>query len=976
MTDEEYKHNLWALETLELTDQVRAEILEKIKEYEAPRQTLPDSPIYDILVERSRPMSDEKIKCVKDTVNELLKDSENAREPCLLMGYIQSGKTDAFEKIIGLAFDRGIDVAVVFTKNTNILAQQTVSRLWKDFAPFIENLKIDGPQEIKVQDIMDSRAGFRQDGSKIILVCKKQVKNLERLIELFQETNTWLLNRRVLIIDDEADFTSINYVIKENEEGREAELAKVARQMNEFRILTRSRYLQVTATPYSLFLQPDGKIQLGHGHAEAFRPRFCALLPAHDKYIGGAQYFGEESRNTDSMYYNLYYEITEKCVRVLGTKNRHYLNNCIRSKNILPFTRALLAYFIATAIRTISWKRKTREWYRSSAVIHVDVGREQHFWQEELTMCVIEGIKKNIFEDFAHNSHLAGLYASILADFQESNEKAIKNHQIDQNTDVFPSSGEIIKTLKEIFDKDHCRIKVINSDEDLAAALDGSGQLKLEKGANIFIGGQILDRGITIPYMLCFFYGRDPGTFQQNTVIQHMRQYGARDLEDMAVTRFYTTNVIHNALVQMYEINEALRKRVEDGLAPSEIDIKFVGFDRTIRPCAPGQIRLSQTYTVKPGRRYLPRGFFTGSDGEIRETVGKIRGMIEEAPGHIKDGFFLMDGARAIQILQLISKTFVYNKKHENLDYVDDMMRLDAAMAYCLSEIPDKRLYVLHREGRDASRLSTRVRQFEGSPDNGGQDTAPARAIAIDRPVLMLLGQNGAENETDVDWSNKKQNIGWNDTPFYWPVLLTQSELEAVLFAREEMAHRPLRKNEESPLIKGMNKSKILSMSWQRDLEEEFGQVGTKYGERDDKYIPIPLKKTTANQYIETNKDDGEWLEAEGTETTNLVAGIYSFNNGHFPYELHPFKYILLTHDGSQMLLKLAPKSQWRMEHDQTRNNKGELLDPKTEDVLFDVTDKLINPDMSIEEFIDQNICLWSINYKISEVVGFLRAPN
>jgi len=41
----------------------------------------------------------------------------------------------------------------------------------------------------------------------------------------------------------------------------------------------------------------------------------------------------------------------------------------------------------------------------------------------------------------------------------------------------------------------------------------------------MFIGGQILDRGITIGNLIGFYYGRNPNRFQQDTVLQHSRMY-------------------------------------------------------------------------------------------------------------------------------------------------------------------------------------------------------------------------------------------------------------------------------------------------------------------------------------------------------------------------------------------------------------------------------------------------------------------
>ena len=51
------------------------------------------------------------------TVEQLLANVPNAEEPGLLLGKIQCGKTDTFGNIIGIAFDRGIDIAIVLTKD-------------------------------------------------------------------------------------------------------------------------------------------------------------------------------------------------------------------------------------------------------------------------------------------------------------------------------------------------------------------------------------------------------------------------------------------------------------------------------------------------------------------------------------------------------------------------------------------------------------------------------------------------------------------------------------------------------------------------------------------------------------------------------------------------------------------------------------------------------------------------------------------
>jgi hypothetical protein len=55
------------------------------------------------------------------------------------------------------------------------------------------------------------------------------------------------------------------------------------------------------------------------------------------------------------------------------------------------------------------------------------------------------------------------------------------------------------------------------------ALLDERAELKLRTPFNIFVGGNILDGGITISNLIAFYYGRNPRTMQADTVLQHSR---------------------------------------------------------------------------------------------------------------------------------------------------------------------------------------------------------------------------------------------------------------------------------------------------------------------------------------------------------------------------------------------------------------------------------------------------------------------
>ena len=224
----------------------------------------------------ARRKDDPKLRgCVEEVLRKLERSPTSEDRPGMLLGRIQSGKTRAFIGVTARAFDRGYDAAVILTKGTKTLAAQTVARLSADFAEEIEN------DEILVFDIMKPPGRLIRGDlkKKLIIVAKKQVDNLDRLNRLFQSDYPQLAKTKVLLIDDEADLASIRFVRKDDQ----VEQGKIAEKLDEFRHnVTSVSFLQVTATPYSLYLQPDEYVDDDNNPVfKPMKPAFTVLLPMH-----------------------------------------------------------------------------------------------------------------------------------------------------------------------------------------------------------------------------------------------------------------------------------------------------------------------------------------------------------------------------------------------------------------------------------------------------------------------------------------------------------------------------------------------------------------------------------------------------------------------------------------------------------------------------------------------------------------------
>ena len=155
---------------------------------------------------------------------------EDDLNPLMLLGRIQSGKTRAFIGLISLVFDNGFDLIIVLSKNSKSLVMQTTSRLRDEFKSFRDS------GEVIVKDITqlpDEKLTPWELERKHIIVAKKETRNLDRIIRFILE-NSISQNKKCLIIDDEADITSIGFTkIKGTED--EFDMRTIAEKVNSIR---------------------------------------------------------------------------------------------------------------------------------------------------------------------------------------------------------------------------------------------------------------------------------------------------------------------------------------------------------------------------------------------------------------------------------------------------------------------------------------------------------------------------------------------------------------------------------------------------------------------------------------------------------------------------------------------------------------------------------------------------------------------
>jgi hypothetical protein len=716
-----------------------------------------DGPFYPRFTGDEARFRSEDHSCIRRTVERLLSTETTVDHPGMLLGKIQSGKTKTFLGVVALAFDNAVDVAVILTKGTRALSSQTVTRVRNDFAAFIRE------DRLQVFDIMEvpGLTGYELN-QKLIFVAKKQADNLDRLKALFGTKYPILAKSRVLLIDDEADYASIGFK-RTKDEG--IVINKTSKQINGLREhLESSAFLQVTATPYSLYLQPEDLAVKGI-EFRPVRPAFTELVPVHRDYVGSDYYF-DESRTEGTVASCLFQAVTRDELEVLAKPDRRRFKpeDCLDSQAVAVLRTALCNFIVGGCIRRLQNRAQGTPEGKFSFLFHTEAQKAAHAWQENVVLTFNDKLTEAAT---ARPERLGQLFGEAFDDLRRSIE--LKGH-------LLPPREEVIVEAIGALTKGWLMVTKVNSEKQIVELLDDTGQLKLRTPLNLFIGGQILDRGVTIASLIGFFYGRRPNVYQQDTVLQHSRMFGFRPIEDLTVTRFYTEPAIFDAMRRMHESDVALRESIARN--PDEAVI-FIQQDEggRILPCSPNKILVSRTTTLRPFKRILPVGFQTDSKTRVEPAVKRLDDLVaRHRPSKDLAAAFRMPLSVATQLLELIKPTLIMEP-----GYDFNWEAASAALKY-LSDSPagdSERgtVWCLVREERSASRFVAGARRsFYDSPDTSQREGAIAREVALNSPMLMLFRQNGLPEQ------------GWRGTPFFWPVIWVQKNVKTAIFAQETMA--------------------------------------------------------------------------------------------------------------------------------------------------------------------------------------------
>ncbi len=687
-------------------------------------------------------------------------DDEKLRHPLMMLGQIQSGKTRAFTGLIALAFDNKFDLVFILTKNSKALVQQTLTRMNSEFHDAINNNEVDVKNIIKMSHNL---SGYELD-KKLIVVSKKEKNNLNKIVN-FIEDYSINKNKNCLIIDDEADTTGIGYGV--DKRTNELWLRTIAQKVNVMRgNLDGCVFVQVTATPYALYLQPEFNEE---DEPKPVKPKQTIIVPPGEGYVGGRYYFIDSKDDNNPAHY-LYHEIDSKEHRVVSLQKRKgrkspiddrrviKFENIIAQETTLPTLKRGIVNFIVGAIVLRQDDRNGHY----SFVIHTATQKDSHSSLMNAAKEIIRQIKTRT--DTAICRQIESLVSESYADIMRSVIAYGFN---------MPNIDIIRHLFYEAIDKDYCSIDIVNSENDIDILLNqDSGELKLRTPFSIFVGGQVLDRGVTIPKLIGFYYGRSPKVMQQDTVLQHSRMLGYRSHRLLSVTRFYTTEQIHNTMELITEVdmtlrNDIINNRMGDGVyfityQPSN-NPKNIG---KVVPCSPAKIKISDVILLKPHRSLLPVGFTPVQKKEYDEIHDSILKILKPSIGAGN----MWDMQLAIKEAEcLIHKAYATLISDENASRFYKEIEFITTLRYMVGLGNKDYIPVVARINKNNSKYRQTGR-LEDSPATGDYELKHAHELATDTPVLLLLQETGNDDK-------------WHHRPFWWPILVAPSRVPVTLYA-------------------------------------------------------------------------------------------------------------------------------------------------------------------------------------------------
>ena len=534
-----------------------------------------------------------------DRILELLEDPQRPGawdRRGMVVGEVQSGKTSNYIELVCKAVDAGYKFIVILTGTTNSLRAQTQLRFDEGFLGWDTRLNLAlNPSNKRVgvgtlsgepllrtipsttaRETGDFNRGVanhfqvRLGGDPVIMVVKKNgsvLRNLTRWAESLHSPGPGepITDIPLLVIDDEADFASVNTNPTSN--GDDEDPTVINRRIRELLTAFEKRvYIGYTATPFAnIFIHPDQETSV-YGR-DLFPRDFLINLPVPSNHVGPTRVFGLPEDPDDITAASSPLPVS----RPVHDHEEHipsvHKNSWVVDQLPPSLLRAIRAFILVCAARTA----RGQQGQHNSMLVHVtrfvnvqnqvaDMVRQElrdlqdriRYGDSGSSDPVMDELRAMWHEDFVPTTRgVRALHPDLAAGCADLSWEEVQGHLIEQSQRI--------------------QVKVING-----AAMDALDYWDHPEGISaIAIGGDKLSRGLTLEGLSVSYYLRASRMY--DTLLQMGRWFGYRP-GYVDLCRLYTTEELREFYTHITIATQELRQEfdlmADRGMTPRDFGLR------------------------------------------------------------------------------------------------------------------------------------------------------------------------------------------------------------------------------------------------------------------------------------------------------------------------------------------------------------------------------------------------------------------
>lgn len=480
-------------------------------------------------------------------------ETNSYSEAGLVVGYVQSGKTQSFTTVTALARDNGYGLVIVLAGITHLLTDQSVERLIDDLqmdddeawvhlgSPGAKDITFEHADRVYVDQKLKAWLRFQQGkaGSRpsLLITVLKNKPQIEKLAALLSTID--LAEIPTLLIDDESDQASPNLKSSTNLKRQAEDESSTFSAIKKLRsTLPKHSYLQYTATPQANLLAAKSDI---------LSPSFARVLSAGGDYTGGEFFFGG---------------VTQPNIRILDAADT--INpRSLPDEPPESLLTALKFFWVGAAVVEIERGSSRTKINRSMMIQVSQQTNAQAVFRNWVSKIRQEWHK--ILEDENHALHF-----DLQEEFREVYEDLAYTYS------QIPPMEQVKEKLFDALDRTN--VVEVNSTEEAVKQIKWKDERYW-----ILIGGMKLDRGFTVRGITTTYMPRTPAE-NADTLQQRARFFGYHR-PYAGLCRIFISDVTFDAFKKYLEHESSVRESLlkHEGKPLKDWKRQFI-LDRSLNP--------------------------------------------------------------------------------------------------------------------------------------------------------------------------------------------------------------------------------------------------------------------------------------------------------------------------------------------------------------------------------------------------------